>query len=206
MQLVVRRAFYCQDIVLNADLHIFVKLTGQGTFRAFNRNYCIVKSHVYSAWDRDRFATNTGHVCTSVLSKSVLPDVADNFSAGFSLTSFLVCHNPFGCRQNCDSETAEYARHFLAFRVNAKPWLTDSFQTSDDTLLVRAVFQEQADDTLLAVFDIFSVTDEAFLLEDLSDFALDLRSRNFNSLMTNNVSVTNACKHICNWIGHNHVL
>ena len=56
----------------------------------------------------------------------------------------------------------------------------------------------------LVIFNEFYVTDETFSFQDFSDFSFQLRSRNFELLMTYHVCITNSSQHICNRICHNH--
>ncbi|CDN41025.1 Putative uncharacterized protein [Paenibacillus sp. P22] len=204
MQLVVGRTFYEDRAFFQVDFDIFVNRTAKGTFRSFYRDHRFVQGNIHAARDGNRFATNTGHCCTSYRCGDLLPDVADDFAASFALTCFFVGHNSLGCGDNRDSETAEYARNLVGFRVNAQAGLTDTFQTSNDTLVVGAVFQENTDHPLLAVLDIFSVTNEALALENISDLLLDFRSGHFNGFMTNKIRVADTGKHICDRIRHNH--
>src|SRR5699024_6098140 len=88
--------------------------------------------------------------------------------------------------------------------INAQSGFADAFKACDDAFVVRTIFQEYAQNTLLVVLDELIVTNKSFAFEDVGDFSFNFGTREFQLFMANHVSVANTSQHICNWISHNH--
>jgi hypothetical protein len=50
----------------------------------------------------------------------------------------------------------------MSFRINAQTRFADAFKTSNNALIIRTVLQENTEDTLFVIFNVFDITNETF--------------------------------------------
>src|SRR5262245_52496748 len=139
VRLLLGRAGDHELVVLAADRHIGVQVTGEGALGTLHRERAPIDRHVDTRRDGNGQATNSRH-------RSGLPDVREDFAAQLRLARLLAGHDPLAGADDDDAKAAEDARDVGLARVHAQAGLADPLEARDDRHLAVDVLELQAQD------------------------------------------------------------
>src|SRR6185437_2330798 len=135
-----------------------------------------------------------------------LPNYAENLAANTLTARLTSGHDTLRSRHNRDAQPALNAANLILADVHTAAGARNALQVADDSLIVRAVLQVNAQLLLAVLLDRLVVGNVALLLEDAGNLCLQPRGRNVELLVTRTVRVADAGQKICYWIGQIHRL
>jgi hypothetical protein len=105
---------------------------------------------------------------------SELPDFAENLAANTFATRLATGHNTLGGRHDGDAKTTLNATDLITAEVHTAAGTRYALQITDDSLIVWAVLQVNAENLHAILFGRLVVRDVAFFLEDAGNLGLEL--------------------------------
>jgi hypothetical protein len=129
-----------------------------------------------------------------------LPDFAEDLAADTFAAGLTACHDALGGSHDGDAQTTLNTADLVAAKVNSAAGTGHALQIANDSFIVWAILEIDADDLHAVLFGRLVVRDITLLLEDAGNLALELGGGDVELLVTSTDGVADAGQEVGYWI------
>src|SRR4051794_3035461 len=144
--------------------------------------------------------TGMGFLPILDITKSLLPDLTDQFAADVFLAGVTAGHKTSWSCQDVYAEAAEHSRDLFRAHVNAATGTGNTFNLRNRRLILRSVLEIETNHLQVAFVSHFVIQNVAFVLQDSGQFHLHFRRGDVHFLVACRECVSHARQHVSDGI------